>query len=210
MKAWAEFYPYTLPELPGVPAPMLDHGLRQAATDFCERSKVYVQRLAAVSAVAGQMAYTLTLPEDTELVEVVEVLYKGKPLEPEAPEYLAGQYGDWRAKTGQPHHYLHRGSDELLLVPAPAEDASSSIVVDAALKPSSTAPGIDDWVFSRWRDAIATGAKARLMTMAGRPWSRPDLAPFYDAMFAAAIRQAAAAANSGFVRHRPRARGIFV
>lgn len=209
MKAWAEFYPDSLPELPGVPLVMLDHWLRQTAIEFCERSRAYVVELAPIDAVAGQMAYPLTLPAETDLVEVVGVEFADEPLDPRAPGELRREYGNWRAEIGTPQAYTQRGLDALLLVPAPAAAAAAAIVVEAALKPAAAATGIADWVFTRWREPLVAGVKAKLMAMADRPWTQPDRVPLYAGQFEAAIASATTAANAGFVRSRPRARGVF-
>lgn len=209
MKAWTQFYPDALPELPGVPLPLLDHWLRNVTIEFCERSRAYVVELTAIDAVAEQMGYTLTLPEETALVEVVGVEFDSEPIDPKAPAALRAEYGNWRSKIGTPKYYTQRSLDSLLLVPAPAAAVTGGIVVEAALKPSQAATGVADWVFTRWSADLVAGAKAKLMAMADKPWTNVDRVPLYSGQFEAAIASAPAAANAGFVQSRPRSRGVF-
>lgn len=209
MKLWSAFYPDVLPELPGAPLPMVDHWLRNAAIEFCERSKAWVVDLASIDAVAGQMAYALPLPTGTELVEIKAALFLGEKITPKAPGYLSGKYGDWRMEIGTPAHYTHQSTDAVLLVPAPADAAVGAIKIKTAIRPSPTATGVDDWFFNKFRIAISAGCKAMMMAMADKPWATVDLAVANAGLFEAAITKATGAAANGFTTARPRFSGGF-
>lgn len=217
MKAWSLFYPDVLPELPGAPLPLVDHWLRNAAIEFCERSKAHVETLVPVDAVASQMAYVLPMPTDgapvpvtlNELVEIVSVRFSGEKLTPRAPQFLDTKYDDWEAEVGTPADYTQADTENVLLVPAPADAAVGAIVVRAALKPTSTATGIADWLYSQYRQALCAGAKAKMMAMENQPWTRPDLVALNLGIFEEAISKATTSASDGHVRSRPRFSGSF-
>lgn len=217
MKAWSQFYPDVLPELPGAPLPLVDHWLRNAAIEFCERSKALVQTLTAIDAVASQMAYVLPMPADGgiapvtlyELVQIVSVRFNGAKLTPKAPLFLETKYDDWEAEVGEPEHYTQADTGSVLLVPAPADAVVGAIEVRAALKPAADATGVADWLYSQYRLALCAGAKAKLMAMEDKPWSRPDRVALNLAAFEEAISNATSAASDGHVRSRPRFSGSF-
>lgn len=209
MKAWALFYPDILPDLPEVPLPMLDHWLRNAAIEFCERTKAHVATLTAINAVADQMGYALSLTADTDLVEVVAVKFSGEKLTPKSPGFLEKKYDDWESETGTPEHYTQVATDSLLLVPAPDTAETDAISIRAAIKPGTAATGVDDWIFSQYRLALCAGAKAVLMSMTEKPWTNPTLAELNRAKFDEAITGATPRAADGFVRAMPRFSGTF-
>lgn len=209
MKAWSLFYPDVLPELPGAPVAMIDHWLRNAAIEFCERSKAHVTDLAPVSAVADQMSYAIPLVTGTELVEINELWFSGERLTPKSPGFLSDQYADWTIEIGAPDYYTQQDAVNVLLVPAPDTAETDAIKIKASIKPGTAATGIDDMLFSKWRIPIGAGCKAKMMAMAGKPWSNPDNVILYLSQFEAAIAEATPDANAGFVRARPRFSGKF-
>lgn len=217
MKAWSEFYPDVLPELPGAPLPMVDHWLRNAAIEFCEESKALVLNLEPVDAVAEQMEYLLPMPDDGggtpvvlyELVEIVSARFSGEKLTPIVPLELEKKYDDWEAEVGTPEHYTQADTFNILLIPAPTDAATDAIEVRAALKPTPSATGVSDWLFSQYRMALAAGVKAKMMALSGKPWSNPDMALFYSGVFADAISTATTRTSDGHTRATPRFNGSF-
>lgn len=208
-KAWSAFYPDVLADLPGAPAPMVDHYLRNAAIEFCERSKAWVVDLDLIDAVAEQMEYTLPMPTGAELVEIKTAWFLGEKITPKSPGYLAANYDDWTAEVGTPEHYTHESTDAVMLVPAPADAASDALKIKAAIRPTPDATEIDDWFYNHYRLAIAAGCKALLMVMADKPWSNADLAVINASMFEAVIAKATGAAANGFTNAKPRFSGRF-
>ena len=209
-KVWSTFYPDVLPDLPGAPLPLVDHYLRNATIEFCERSKAWVADLTVIDAVAGQMEYALPLPTGAELVEIKAALYLGEAITPKTHDYLADKYGDWQVEVGYPAHYTHQTTDEVLLVPAPTDAATGALKIKAAVRPSPTAADVEDWFYSRYRLAIAAGCKALMASMTDKPWTNADRAVINAGMFDAAITKATQAAAGGFTNARPRFSGSFV
>lgn len=209
MKAWSAFYPDLLPEVPEAPLPLVDQWLRNAAIEFCERSKALVVDLTLTDAVANQMSYLLVLAADTDLVEIITVWFSGKRITPKSPRFLEETYDDWQAETGTPLYYTQQNTGAILLVPAPSAAATGAIKIKAAVKPGLAATGIEDWIFSQSRQGLAAGAKAKLFAMNGVPWASPERIAINQAMFEATINKATGAAADGLVRSRPRFSGKF-
>jgi len=209
MKAWSLFYPDVLPDLPQAPWPIVDHYLRNAAIEFCERSKCNVVRLTDLDSVAEQMSYAITLAENTELVEINSVRYLGEKLDAAAPVFLERKYDDWETEVGTPEYYTQADTLNVMLVPAPADANTAGIRIRAAVKPGPAATGVDDWLFSEYRLAICAGAKAKMMAELSKPWSNPDLVALNQGIFDGAIEAATVRATDGMVKSRPRFSGSF-
>jgi hypothetical protein len=209
MKAWSAFYPDVLPELPGAPLPMVDHWLRNAAIEFCERTKVLVADLDLIDVVAAQQAYELPMPSGTDLVEITGAWFSGVKITPKSPAYLDAQRENWNAETGTPEHYTQQGADAVLLVPIPAVDSVAALKIKAAVKPSATATGVDDWFYAQFRKALAAGCRAGMMAMPNVKWANPDRVALNAGIFEAAVTDATGAAANGFTRARPRFSGGF-
>lgn len=210
MKLWSAFYPDVLPELPGAPLPVVDHYLRNATIEFCERTRAYVVDLALIDAVAEQMSYPLVMPADTELVDVVSAKYLGESITPKSPGYLDDKYGDWTVETGTPEHYTHQATDAILLVPAPADAATDALKIKASIRPALSATGVDDWFFNLYRLSLAAGCKAKMMAMKDVTWADPERVALNLGAFESAIVKATGAVANGFTRARPRFSGGFV
>lgn len=209
MSAWSAFYPDVLAEVLGAPEFIVDNALRNAAITFCERTHIWTQMLDPIDSVANQMEYDLDVPTRTNLVEIQAVWYSGRRIDPKSPRFLETTYADWTAETGTPAFYTQETPEVLLLVPMPTESLSESIKVRASLKPSSTATGVEDWIFARHRLDIAAGCKAALMTMTDQVWFSPDRSNHYRALFEAAIEKTTKSAANGLTAARPRFTGGF-
>jgi len=142
MKLWSAFYPDLVPELPGAAFPIIDHWLRNTAIDFFDRSKAYVVDLAAVDAVASQMGYTLTLPANTDLVEIKSIFFSGKPLDPKARQFLESRFPDWRSEVGTPDYYTQQDLDKVLLVASECNRCNQDTGGDQAVTCSDRGRGL--------------------------------------------------------------------
>ena len=60
MKDIALIFPFVMPSVPNAPAPLVIQHIRQAAIEFCRRSKVLHATL-SLATVADQVAYSLAL-----------------------------------------------------------------------------------------------------------------------------------------------------
>jgi hypothetical protein len=99
---------------------------------------------------------------------------------------------------------VERGS--VSLYPTPGQ--TGEIVCRVTYGPKMSATTLPDFLMDRYAEAIAAGAKARLMLMPGVQWSNPSLAGYYDGVFSSGITSARdemstdGAVGSIFVRPR--------
>lgn len=180
---FSTLYDDVMPEVAGASVPIVLHALRRAAREFCAYSKVDRPTLAPFNTVAGTAGYALPAPVDTEIVEVLKVVLDiGTDQERKLTPILVEQLCD-DGHTGRPCEYAVDQDMVLILVPTP--NAACAVTVTVAISPLMTATAITDQLASDWGDAIAMGAKYRLMDMSKKLWSDPAKAQRYRADFEA-------------------------
>lgn len=202
MKSWSAFHPLLAVLAPSAPVPLLDSVLREAAIELCTRTKAYTVALDEDVTEAGEAACQLSLPNNTQCIEVLDARCDGLSIFPVTrTEMLA-----LPAKSGKPTTYTQVSPDVLTLYPTP--DAAYPYTCHVALAPAMTSTGIEDWLYSRFYRAIADGASARLM-LPGFEWSNGELSGYYAGRFEDAISKATVMASGGFNTSRPRFSGRF-
>jgi hypothetical protein len=180
----SDFYPHILPEVPGCPNIVVDFAINNTLNDFCTVTRLWSQTLTPISSVADQMDYTVAAVTGADFVRFERVAFDGVPLTQRNLDQLDGLYpAGWADLTGTPLHCVTNSDGSLSLVPAPAAVVADGIKIRASLAPSATGTTFPDLLFRRYSVEIAAGVKASLMSMAGKPWSNPDMALTYSAIY---------------------------
>lgn len=204
MKLWSEFYPYMLPELPGVPAIMVDHALNSVAIDFMVGSGLQIADLAPIDIVAGTASYTLASPVDGTVVDMIKnAWYNKRLITYVSMDELAQRPTYWPDETGTPTNFTHDQQGAVILFPKPDASLTGGLNVKASLRPSGSATGIVDWIFDRYVNELAAGAKAKLMIQPGKSWSNGELAILYQGVYNSAKANARLDANRSLTRMSP-------
>jgi hypothetical protein len=199
MKAWDQFYPYILVDVLGCPNPVVDNALRIAAREFCQTTKAIREWSDPVIAAGGETSFDFDLPTGQELVKVIKV-----NVNDDVDGYDVISYkdlpNDWQATTPVSigNKVVQLDQETYRVFPAPV--AGDVIALQIATKPTATATTVHDDLVNRFADAIAAGAKARLMASVGVAWSSPALAGVFKNQFDAAMRSAA---NEDFRQRSP-------
>lgn len=178
-----------MPEVDGCPTILAENAIRQAAIEFCRDSRSQ-QTTITQAVTAGTAAYTLTPPVDTVIQHTLEVWHDGTRLTPKTLLELDSRLPrDWRniqAPVANWYSVPSAGSVQLVYTPS----ANGSLSALVTLKPSQASTTIDDRVAEDHREAIAAGAKYRLLSMSGKPWANPALSLKYKTEFSKAISHA--------------------
>jgi hypothetical protein len=165
-------YTLTMPELPGVPAILLDDIITEIVRDFCTQTQCWQEDLTAIDVVADQADYTLTAPANTEIITPTYVKLNDT-------EIFPGDEEDDDTNT----YWLKRDKVTLTLQSTPTAAATGGLEVRVAVRPTAAATSIagtnGDRMFSEWRRAWASGIKARLMEMPKKGWSNVAQAKYY-------------------------------
>lgn len=151
MKTWMDLFDNYLSDVSGVTFAAASRALREAAQEFCERTKVWRVAMDPVMTVAGSSIYDFDLTADQELVRFTRVKLGGHD--------IAGLLHDQEGDRTQ--GLIALTPREFMLQPAP--DPGLKVEITAVLKPSNTARGIEDILYAHHAKAIACGARAKLV-----------------------------------------------
>ena len=211
--AWSAWYNEIVPEVPGAPLALVEHHTRRAAIEFCEGSLALRRSMTAIDSQANVGEYDLPAVATGLMVsKILEARWQGKALTPARPDELATYYQsqDWRADKGTPLFFLSESANMIRVVPMPETvivGAINGLIV--ACRPDDAAAGLEANFASDHFQAIATGAKARLMFIPKTPYFNPQQAQLYASQFQTDIGDAAFAAFRGGVGSRSRTEGIY-
>lgn len=191
MTAWASFYSRVLPYVPGCPAPQVDLALVDAAREFCKRTRAWVNQAAAQEGTGSQQAYNFVFPSESELVEVLRATVAGEDMAILSSREMPA---DWQEASPETDTLVdaivvNNLNTAFRVYPPPA--SGDDIVIYQALQPTLAATGVGDIIYTEYAEAMASGAKYRLMAMPNKPWTNMDFAPFERAAFEDGIRMAA-------------------
>lgn len=186
-----KFKPFIYPSLPEVSDMEFISNTRRACIEFCRRSLVWQVELNPIDVVSGQVTYALEIPEDTELTRVMKVIVNRDEYTPINDD--AGQFFGFA-----PYYVSHITSREIDLIRPPQDNIAGGLKIKVALQPTHTAMQVADILYTHYSEAIALGALANLCSIAGRPFSNPQLAKQYTEDFRHAINNATSDAVHGF------------
>lgn len=185
------------PKVPGCDLTTMYNALRLALQDFCERSTIWRQDLAAIDIAANTGSYFLTDPSNALIVQSIYVSYNGNRIYPTSTERLDQLLPDWRqGVAGDPQWYVSPAPNQVLFDRVPESAITGGLWANVALKPSSAATVVDDTLYRSWREPVASGALARLLAIPDKPWANGNLARYHAAKFEAGVANATARANN--------------
>lgn len=179
MTPWSAFFDLISPDVPGCSQAAQVSALRQSAISFCEQSLAwkYDHPDIAVSVAVGK--YLFSAPGGSVVHAVVYAEFNDSEIETRAMERDISTW-DVKHKTGTPEYVLG-GPISVTLVPTP--DVEGTLKLRVVLKPSPAADGLDDDIYSEYRETIVHGALSRLMLSPKKPYTDAVLANYHAQMF---------------------------
>lgn len=201
-KAWSDWYNDVLPDVPGCPELIAANAIKLAAIEFCERSFVYLVDHAPIDATDGTGEYDWAPDGSAKVVRPETVWYDKKELTPVTRDQLADMHAYWPDWEGTPLYFVQEQLEKLIVVPKPDADLSDGIRAKVSIRPSQSAGGIHAFIWEKYLEPIASGAKARLFAMKRKPWTDGALASYHKGVFDDAIDKARLASFKGHVRSR--------
>lgn len=197
MAAITTLYPAVLAIASQAPEILASRALIESAREFCSRTRLWREDLTALDSAASTASYTLTLPADSAVVDLMSVKYNTENLTPKDSAQLDKIDSEWRTREGTPVYYKREGTDGLRLVRVPATALTGAIEVYAALKPAFNATSIDDTVLEEHQDTIVNGALARLLRIPKKEWSDKSTSEYYRTLFERELGVASSRGDSG-------------
>ena len=198
--------PEVRPWAPGVSDQAAYKGLRSAAIELCERTRLWKWESTTAVLSSDPATFTATLPTGASLFEVEVAMYDGRELKPRAARDVDVLAPGWRTGglgTGMPEFLTQVEQDSLTIVPQPAADGSLYLCL--RLKPSQSAATLPDFM-REYAECLGWGALGRILTVPGQSYSNPDLATYYTARFTAKLDALATKGTKGQQAARKRTR----
>jgi hypothetical protein len=200
--AFTAFLPEVLPYVHDCPQFVAVNAIRNAAIEFCERSRFLQVDLDPVTVTGGIPNYEIDVPTDTTILEIMATWYDGRLLIPKSTDELNRLFigSDWRTKEGMPAYVNRISTEEVFLVPVPAVTDSQVLTMRVAVAPSRDATTVDETLYQRYLETIAKGALSRLQGMAGQPYYDPSASQLNRIRFTHEFLKAKIDVNKGLMR----------
>lgn len=178
MKSIDLILPLIRPYAPGCADPTAYMGIRQAAAEFCERTRLW--RYESDFAVTSSDTATVTTPSDSVLHEIELAQFGGVDLERTSTQYLDDRY-NWRSGdlTGPPQFITQTDMNAVRVVPWQA----GTLTLHLYLKTAQDADELPDFMVDQYREIIAFGALSRILMVPNQSFSSPQMATFWQAKF---------------------------
>lgn len=192
------------PHLMAAPRSLVELSLRQAAIEFCERTKAW--RHIITSTVTAQGA-TTAAPQYSAIHEIESATLNGQPLTPVSyteilPDELSGEQDQ-----GQPRYITQSTPNEVQIYPFATGALRMSVILkpragqlfgtDASDPMHDAYNVVPDFLLTQHGETIAYGALARMFIIPGETWTDPDRANYYRSQFVERAKASQAVAIKG-------------
>jgi hypothetical protein len=207
MRDLDDFLPLVQPFVAAAPEPTIFRHLRDAATRFCERTRLW--RDCDTITTTGVDAEPISVPLDATLYEIARCFLDGRRLDPTSLDDLADERPTWRTDE------VGCGGARWFVCPQPgtvqaAPRSSGTLRVETILKPSRDARTLPDFLFDLYGREIAAGAAARTLLMPDTAYANPSLGAALETDFTVALDRLTGAGLRGQQRAPVRTRARFV
>lgn len=177
MAEFDDFLPDVLPHAPACPAPVAEKALRDAATEFCERTRCW--RLVETIPVEMSDVDIAVTPLNAILHEIEDVWFDGARLD--AVSFDEFEPGD--DTDGLPKSYFQVAPGSIRILPR----AAGSLKVAMFLKPARASVDLPDFLLDQHCERIAYGALSRILVLPDLPFSNPQRAVYFAGLWREAL-----------------------
>lgn len=174
-------------EIPAAPEMFALRALADSVKEFCHRTHAWQAPVADVFTAVGTAKYNLLAPEGTMVVAPLEVRVDGVRINPNPAEFhRRGSV----PLPGVPRSFSQT-TPSLIELDRPALAGAVITVLAALTLPlDATDTDIPDDILNEYGEAIAAGAKMRMVRQAGQPWFDPKLGALYSVTYYTAVNEA--------------------
>lgn len=206
MKPLDAFMTLITPHAKGVPVPTAYNGIRLAAIEFCEKTRLW--KYNDTFNVKPSDSEVLCAPSGAVLHEIESARFNGRNLDPKTPGQMDDEHRGWRTRidVAQESRFITQLElNTISLYPR----AEGVLDLSLWLKPAYDARELPDFMVDLYRNDIAEGALAYILMTPGQPFSSPDLATFYRMKFDNRLGTLSYKSTTGQQRARPRVKASF-
>lgn len=181
-----DFYRFITPELPGCPDELMRQAVMLTANQFCIDTQVLDVFSDPIDLIDGQADYDMDILPGCQAITIKNVWTQTRELTPASMSEVQRLIPNWQsARNSQPMLYnMAKGFGTLTVYPTPAEPISAKLTFRAVYAANQGGNVIPDMLIDRYFDALACGAKGRLMIMANKTWSNPQQGVIYNQWYA--------------------------
>lgn len=175
-------------ELPSVPEALALRALSDATREFCTRTHAWQAPVPRVTLREGRRQYQLYPDIGLQVVALKEVRYNDRRLTAVPVEKLRRAFTT--PQSAEPTAYAQTSATSLELAAPASSEGRLTVLAALTLALNSVESELPDVLVDEWGEAIASGAKSRLVRQASQPWYAPDAAVIYSVPFYTAINEA--------------------
>lgn len=176
-----DFLPNIRLYAPGVADPTAYFAIRQAAIEFCERTRTW--RFNDEFNVTADEAEGLLAPANSVVLDIDGVWFNGQKLTAKTPNQLDKLLPTWRSgadkSESKPLYVTQTELNTIQIVPFQAGKVKLSLF----LKPAQDADELPDFLADQHRETIAWGALGRILLIPNQSFTNPEMGAAFGQMF---------------------------
>lgn len=177
-----------LPDLSGCSTALAINAIRNTVIEFYKKTQIKTANITPVTLIPGVNSYALGVSSSLQIVAVKNIYLDSLLLSPISEVALDATYQDIQAQTGKVIGYQLEFGNTIHVYRNPTQTGTLNGKV--AVAPNTSAVEMDLDLYYLYSEAIAAGAKARVMSIPKKPYSDSGTAMMYRQEFSAAIRDA--------------------
>jgi len=185
MKDIEELLSRVMEVAPACPEPTAIRHLRDAAIEFCRRTRIW-RSSDSWAVTVTDTCEVVAVPAEATLFEITHASVNETDLVPRTLDWLDKNEPGWREHEGPPFWITQSAPGTLRIVPKPESGETATITVEMILVPSQTADRLPDVLIDTYPGVIADGALGRLLALPS-DFASDTLAAFHGGKFEDAI-----------------------
>lgn len=164
---------YVLPDVPSCPRAFALDKVRLSAREFFSRAAIWRQYVSPnIDVVAGTRSYAITVDPvlEADVTGFIQAWYRGTKIWPRSIRQLNEMYADLDSATGTPSYYNLSRINYIDVYPKPNISVTTALNAWCVLAPKTDSDYLRD-EDDHWKEAIALGAKAKIMAVPAKPYT---------------------------------------
>lgn len=201
MRDLDDLLPRVLEKAPACPEPTALRHLRDAAIEFCRRTRIW--RSSESFEVGDEQGCEVIVPQQySAIYEITHARFEDIDLIPVTIDWLDKHKPGWRtADAGTPAYITQTAPNTVRVVPEPEDEGE--LALELILEPSHDAEQLIDVLVQQHDRALADGALSTLLVLPA-DFANPDIAGVHAARFADALGRGSDRIQRGQQRARRR------
>lgn len=174
-----------LPEVLGCPYPLIETRVKDVLADFCEGTDAYNsgfrKNVLATDPTTPNRQITVAVPAafaEWKPSDILGLRIDGVPYDTKRRVIIDDLTNIADIEENRVKFWYPATAASIIMYPFNA--VAVQVYLQVAFKPLTTVTSVEDTFYQEWRDAIASGVKARLMVMPRKPWTNAQLSSHYQ------------------------------